>query len=212
MLLNPKGGCGKSTLATNLASYYADAGHYVVLADFDRQGSSMDWLSMRPEDRPKIHGFLVEDDDFLVPHGPGYLIMDAPAATHGKTLSRHIKKAHTVIIPVLPSPMDIRATARFIQELLVIGRISRERTRIAVVANRVREHTLIYQSLRKFLSSLGIPFLATIRDSQNYIHAAERGLGIFELPPSLVRKDLEQWQAVIDWLGSVDSLPIEKKR
>ena len=143
IILNPKGGCGKSTIATNLASYFALQGEHVAIADFDPQRSSLDWLAVRPSERPKIHGFAVEDsDELMIPLGSGYLIMDAPAGIHGKEMARLVKKGHTILIPVLPSPIDMRATARFIEELLLVGRVEREKTRIAVLANRVREHTI----------------------------------------------------------------------
>jgi chromosome partitioning protein len=212
MVLNPKGGSGKSTLATNIASYYAVAGERVSLVDFDLQSSSLDWLAVRPQGAAPITALKAKDDELLLPHGKGYLVMDVPAGIHGKALKRYLKLTQTVVIPVLPSPMDIRATARFIEELLLVGRVSRERTRIAVVANRVREHTLIYHTLERFLGALQIPFLTTLRDSQNYIRAAERGVGIFELPPSLAARDIEQWQPLIRWLESSKSLPLQKRK
>jgi chromosome partitioning protein len=212
MVLNPKGGCGKSTLATNLASYYASAGERVTLVDFDTQSSSLDWLAVRPATLAPIGACQASEGELLLPHGNGYLIMDLPAGIHGKALKPYLKLAQSVIIPVLPSPMDMRATARFIQELLLVGRVSRERIRIAVVANRVREHTLIYQSLERFLYSLKIPFLTSLRDSQNYIRAAENGVGIFELPPSQAGHDVEQWQPIVTWLASRDSMPLKKAR
>ncbi len=203
MVLNPKGGCGKTTLATNLASFLALQGGKVAMADFDPQGSSIDWLAVRPAERPTIyHVSLDEDKDkLLLPLGMDYVVMDAPAAVHGKDLKRHVKRAQTLLIPVLPSPIDIRAAARFVEELLLVGRVSRQETRIAVVANRVKEHTLIYHTLQRFLNSLDIPFLTTLRDSQNYIRAAERGLGVCELPPALATPDVEQWQPILKWLG-----------
>lgn len=211
MLLNPKGGCGKSTLATSLASYYAMAGGPVTLVDFDRQGSSLDWLKQRPAERPPIHGVAAEDenDQRLLPLASGTLILDVPAAVHGKVLKRYVKLAHTVLIPVLPSPVDIRATARFVQDLLLLGRVSRDKTRVAVVANRVREQTRVFQALQRFLDALAIPFVASLRDSQNYIRAMERGLGIFELPPSQAEKDLAQWEPLLAWLASPESRPVK---
>ena len=205
-------GCGKSTLATNLASYYALNGEPVYLVDFDVQGSSMDWLAARPESAKRIHGVLADDKEFLIPLGNGVMIMDAPAAVHGKRLKQYVKRAQTLLIPVLPSPMDMRATARFIEELLLVGRVSREKTRIAVLANRVREQTLIYHSLERFLDRLGIPFLTSLRDTQNYIRAAEQGLGIFEMPAYEVRQDLEQWQPLLKWLQSKAGMPRKDKR
>jgi chromosome partitioning protein len=209
MVLNPKGGSGKSTLATNLASYYATAGEQVSLVDFDAQSSSLDWLAVRPKTLPAIGACSARGGELLLPHGNGYLILDLPAGLHGKALKPYVKLAQSVIIPVLPSPLDIRATTRFIEELLLLGRVSRERTRIAVVANRVREHTLVYHALERFLSSLKIPFLTSLRDSQNYIRAAELGVGIFELPASLVERDIAQWQPIVEWLASNNSLPLK---
>lgn len=210
MVLNPKGGCGKSTIATNLASYYAGRGKSTYLIDFDLQGSSMDWLDARPESAPLIQGVLADDKEFLIPHGGGVMIMDAPAGVHGKQLKQYVKRAQTLLIPVLPSPMDMRATARFVEELLLVGRVSRDKTRIAVVANRVREQTRIYHSLERFLDSLSIPFITSLRDTQNYIRAAQQGMGIFELAPHEVKHDLEQWQPLLEWLDSSASMPGKK--
>ncbi len=214
MVLNPKGGCGKTTVATNLASYFAVGGETVALADFDAQGSALDWLEIRPDDRPPIHGLAVESekDKLMLPLSKGYLVMDAPAATHGNVMKRYVKRAHAIIIPVLPSPFDIRATTHFIHDLLLVGRISREKTQVAVVANRVRENTRIYQSLRRFLDSLEIPFVATLRDSQAYIRAADQGLGIFELPPSRTGAEVEHWEPLIGWLEGQASRPRQKKK
>jgi chromosome partitioning protein len=118
-----------------------------------------------------------------------------------------VKRAETIIIPVLPSPIDIRAASHFIRDLLLVGKVSRKQTRIAVVANRVRENTRVYHTLEKFLTSLKIPFVTTLRDTQNYIRAEERGLGIFELAPSSVAQDVEQWEPLLKWLRSKRSLP-----
>ena len=229
MLLNAKGGCGKSTLATNLASYYAAQGKAVVIADFDRQGSAMEWLEARPQDRPPIRGIAAWRDPLRVPRSTDYVIMDVPAAAHGADLTALVRRAHTLIIPVLPSPTDIRAAAHFIHEMLLVGKIVRDETRVAVVANRVRENssiqntvenvlnsmsisystlnTQIYRNLERFLSRLKIPFVATLRESQNYLVADARGLGIFDLTRSQVARDIEQWEPMLKWLDSKRSIP-----
>lgn len=209
MLLNPKGGCGKSTLSTNLASYYATHGQYVTLADLDPQGSSLDWLQARSPDRPAIHGIAAWKEPLRVPKQCDVVLLDAPAGTHGKALSALIRRTETLLVPVLPSPIDIRAAGHFIQELLASGRVQSDKTRIALVANRVREYTLIFHELEVFLKHLKVPFIASLRDTQNYIHAAARGLGIFELAPSLVQQDVEQWQPLLRWLRSKRSLARE---
>lgn len=208
MVLNAKGGCGKSTLATNLASYYANKGLPVALADYDPQGSSMAWLAARPPERPEIHGIAAWEDAARPPRDTERLIIDAPARIHGKELKDFVKRAQTVIIPVLPSPIDMRAATDFIKDLLSVGKVSRDETKLAVVANRVRESTLAFQSLNEFLSGVGIPFIAILRDSQNYIRAAERGLGIFELPPYMAEHDMEQWEPLVRWLNSKRSMPV----
>lgn len=229
MLLNAKGGCGKSTLATNLASYYAAQGKSVVIADFDRQGSSMEWLEARPQDRPPIRGIAAWRDPLRVPRSTDYVIMDVPAGAHGAELTALVRRAQTVIIPVLPSPTDIRAAAHFIHEALLVGKIVRDETRLAVVANRVRENsslqntmesvlnsmnlsystlnTQIYHNLQRFLSRLRIPFIATLRESQNYLVSDARGLGIFDLNRSQVTRDVEQWEPLLKWLESKRSIP-----
>ena len=207
MTLNPKGGCGKSTLATNLASFFASAGNSVALADLDTQRSSLEWLDARAEEYPAVTAVDGCNGALRVPRACDMLVLDAPAAVHGKDLTALVKKAETIVIPVLPSPMDMRACAHFITELLTSGKVSRQQTKLAVVANRVRDTTVIYHSLEAFLRQLSIPFIATLRDSQNYIRAAERGLGIFELAPSLAANDLEQWKPLLRWLKSKRSRP-----
>ncbi|MDZ7661550.1 ParA family protein [Thiohalophilus sp.] len=203
MVLNAKGGCGKSTIATNLASYYAyELEKQVALADFDPQGSSMAWLKVRPANYPQIHGIDATREAVRVPAESEVVIMDAPARVQGKELTRLVRRAETIIVPVLPSPIDIRAAADFMKELLTTGKVSRKETRVAVVANRVRENTLIYQSLQAFLKSLRIPFVTSLRDTQNYIRAEERGVGIFEMAPSQVWWDREQWEPLVRWLRS----------
>lgn len=207
MVMNAKGGCGKTTIATNLAGYLADKGKQVVLADYDPQGSSMDWLKARSDKFNEIHGMVGYEGKLLIPRCTEYLIMDAPAAVHGKDLTPLIRRVQSLIIPVLPSPIDIRAVAHFIEELLLVGKVNREQVKLAVVANRVRENTLIYHTLEKFLRRLGIPRIATLRDSQNYIRSTEKGCSIFEMAPSLMAPDVDQWRSLTRWVNSKRSIP-----
>ncbi len=206
MVINAKGGCGKTTLATNLAGFYANKGNAVAIADFDPQGSSLDWLKARPENRAEILGIDAGDGSFRSPRNIDILILDVPAAVHGKTLTALVRRAESLVIPVLPSPIDMRAAAHFIQELLLVGKVNRDEVKLAVVANRVKENTLIFHSLEKFLKRLKIPRIATLRDTQNYIRAAERGISIFEMAPSAVQQDLDQWKSLTRWLNSKRSI------
>ncbi len=208
MVLNAKGGCGKSTISTNLASYFAvERGQKVVIVDFDPQGSSMAWLKARGDREPLIQGLPAWEKNVRIPKSVDVVILDTPARVQGQELSQLVRRVETIIVPVLPSPIDMRAAADFMKALLLNGKISRKQTRLAVVANRVRENTLIYQSLQAFLKALKIPFLTSLRDTQNYIRAEDQGIGIFEMPPSQVWQDREQWEPLLRWLRSKRSLP-----
>ncbi len=208
MVLNAKGGCGKSTIATNLASYYAwEKEQNVVLADYDPQGSSMAWLAARGEEWPEIKGIAAWKDPVKVPKDTDVVIMDAPARVHGKELTQLIRKVETILFPVLPSPIDMRAAADYMQELKANSRVANKQVKIGVVANRVRENTIIFQELFEFLGKLKLPYVATLRDTQNYIRAEQRGVGIYEMAPSQVWQDIEDWEPLVKWLNSKRSRP-----
>ena len=201
MVINAKGGSGKSTIATNLASYYATQNASVLLADYDPQESSMDWLSARPVGRPAIKGVAAHTDVVRPSRGTDVVICDVPAAVHGNTLNQLAKKADTFIVPILPSPIDIRAAAKFIKELKAATPVSRKQTKIGVVANRARGNTNIFLELDDFLSELrGVNYVTALRETQNYIRAADKGVGIFEFAPGATAVDREEWQPLIKWL------------
>ena len=208
MVMNAKGGCGKSTLATNIASYFAVAGQRVALADFDPQRSSLDWVEARPADRPEVLGLAAYEDGLKhLPRTMEYVIIDAPARSHGPELTALVKRAETIIVPVMPSGIDMRASERFIEELRGVGKVERKQARIAVVANRFRDNTLIFDELDADLRKIGVPYVATLREAQNYIRAYSRGIGVFELPEYLAWPDWEQWGPLLDWLKSRASHP-----
>jgi len=207
LVLNPKGGCGKTTLAVNIASFYANQAKSVVLADFDPQGSTMEWLQARSEKYPQILGIPAWKNELRLPKDADYLVIEAPVAVRGMDVTGLLQRTQSVVLPVLPSPIDIRAAAHFIHDILLNGRVSRNKIRLAVVANRVRENTLVYQKLQRFLKRLDIPCIATLRDTQNYIRAANKGVGIFEMAPSMVCQDLEQWKSLTRWLNSKRGMP-----
>jgi len=208
MVMNAKGGCGKSTLATNIACHFANEGYKVALADYDPQRTSLDWLEIRPDDLPKITGIAAFDDGIrAVPRDTEVLVIDAPARTHGSEMNELVRRAETIIVPVMPSPIDMKAAAHFLGELLELGKVQREQARLAVIANRVRENTLLFDELDTYLGKLKVPYLTALRQSTNYLRAYQRGMGVFELPEYLARPDWEQWAPVTKWLGSKKSQP-----
>ncbi len=208
MVLNPKGGCGKSTLATNIASYYATEGASVGLADYDPQRSSLDWLERRPDNRPKIISIAgFESGMRRAPRNLDVVVIDAPARSHGKELTDLVKNAETIVVPVLPSTIDMQATATFVTEFRDVGKIKAKRAKIATVANRVRDNTLIWDELDAYLTKTRVPYVAALRDAQNYVRAYSRGLGIFELPEYLAWPDWDEWEPLISWLRSKRSRP-----
>jgi chromosome partitioning protein len=209
MVLNSKGGSGKSTVATNLASYYASQGNKVILVDLDPQASSLDWLASRPSGRGSISGIDGAAGRYRLPRNADYVIYDTPAAVQGAELSALLRRAQSIIIPVLPSPIDMRAATPFIKKVLDNNRVARKEARVALIANRCRENYNIYHQLDSYLRKVRkAPFISVLRETQNYVRAAERGLGIFELPPYAVRKDLDQWDPIIRWLNSKRSQPV----
>jgi len=208
VVLNPKGGSGKTTISTNLAACLAAAGHVTALMDFDPQGSSTRWLSKRPAELPTIHGIAAaklgmqatRSWQLRAPGGTDYVVVDTPAAIPSHQLVEFTRDAEVVLIPVGPSDIDIHAASRFIADLLLIAKVDRRAGKVGVIANRVRERTVAYPRLMKFLQRLSIPQVTVLRDSQNYIHATEAGMGIHDFKPYRVEKDLAQWQPLLRWV------------
>ncbi len=212
VILNSKGGCGKTTLATNLAAYYAHHGFKTALLDYDPQGSATFWLSKRPSTRAKIqaipaykYSHSVTRSWFLrVEPNTERIIVDSPAGLEMSGFQQLLDKADAILIPVLPSDIDIHAASHCIADLLLVAKQHRRRQRIAVIANRVRKNLLVYQKLERFLKSLGIPFVTTLRDTTLYVQAADQGLGMHELHSYRNRDDLDSWQHLITWLDQLE--------
>ena len=199
VVANPKGGVGKSTLATNIAGLYARQGHGVMLGDVDRQQSSRQWLALRPEAAPKIQSWdLVGESTFKAPKGVTHMVLDTPAGLHGKLLDAVLRVAERIVIPLQPSLFDIQATHDFVNRLREHKRSGD--VKIGVVGMRVKEHTIANEQLHQFLPELKAPVLGYLRDTQNYVHMAARGLTLWDVTPSRVERDLEQWKPLVAWL------------
>ena len=199
VVANPKGGVGKSTLATNVAGYFASQGHAVMLGDVDRQQSSRLWLGLRPEVARPIGTWDVTADLIVKPpKGTTHVVLDTPAGLHGWRFNDVIKLADKIIVPLQPSVFDIFATRAFLDQLAEHRHA--EKLRVGLVGMRVDSRTIAADKLREFVDSLSVPVLGMLRDTQNYIHLAARGLTLFDVAPSRVEKDLEQWESICHWL------------
>jgi chromosome partitioning protein len=199
VVANPKGGVGKSTLSTNVAGYFASQGHSVMLGDADRQQSSALWLKLRPEAARPIATWNISHDLIArPPRDTSHVVLDTPAGLHGWRFKDVLKLADKVLVPLQPSIFDIYATRAFLDELAETRHA--DQLDIGIVGMRVDARTIAADKLHEFVDSLGLPVLGDLRDTQNYIHLAARGLTVFDVSPSRVEKDLQQWRGICDWL------------
>jgi chromosome partitioning protein len=201
VVANPKGGVGKSTLATHIAGCWARAGHAVMLGDVDRQQSSRLWLRLRPEAARPIATWEAGPDLIVKPpKGTTHVVLDTPGGLHGWRFKDVIKLADKVVVPLQASIFDMYATRAFIDELL--EQRKGERPQIGVVGMRVHERTIAFDKLTEFVQGLGLPVLGHLRETQNYVHLAARGLTVFDVAPGRVEKDLAQWEPIARWLDA----------
>jgi chromosome partitioning protein len=207
--MNTKGGCGKTTVATNLASYCASQGYATALFDYDRQASSTRWLKQRQPGRAPIHGVAAFEPprqgvtrawQMRVPDNTRYIVVDTPAGYALVDIEDRVAEADVILIPVLPSFIDIHSTADFVQELMLVGRARAHNTRLAIITNRTRLRTKALDKLEHFLQGMDIPVITRIRDTQHYVNAVEQGLGIHELGERDTFKDVASWATLLDWL------------
>ncbi len=199
VVANPKGGVGKSTLSTHVAGYFAAQGHAVMLGDADRQQSARLWLQLRPPAARPIRTWEVSHDLIArPPRDTSHVVLDTPAGLHGWRFKDVMRMADKVLVPLQPSIFDIYATRAFLDE--IAGFRNADKLKIGIVGMRVDARTIAADKLQEFVSGLGLPVLGYLRDTQNYIHLAARGLTLFDVAPGRVEKDLLQWQGICDWL------------
>lgn len=210
LVLNPKGGSGKTTVATNLASIYALRKPPPTLIDCDPQGFCMRWLEKRAASASVIHGIAAPDakpadvlsEETEVPEESKQLIFDLPAGIPLDSLYAYTHLADSILIPIAPSAIDVHAATRLIAELLLDVQLDRRDNKLAIIANRVRTNTRSFQMLKRFFSSLDIPVISVLRDSQSYVAASSEGIGICEMPLYRVKDELIAWKAILAWLDA----------
>jgi chromosome partitioning protein len=208
LVINPKGGSGKTTIAINLATCFAAENIPTTLMDYDPQASSLTWLRSRAANAPTIHGAngapekygRLRSFEMYVPPHTQQLIIDAPAGASGLLLQEMVERAHCVVVPVVPSVIDIRATESFIRDLMGAARVRSGDARVGIVANKVRVSMPAYQPFLRFLDALQIKLLTRLLDSDMYLKAAESGVGIFEMDPGQTAVERRQFMPIADWV------------
>ncbi|MES2940187.1 MAG: ParA family protein [Pseudomonadota bacterium] len=207
-VVNRKGGSGKSTFAAHVAAWCARQGHAVMLGDVDRQQSSRGWLRRRPAELPAIAPWAMDQKQVLrVPTGITHVVLDTPGGLHGFELARIVMFADAIVMPVCPSVFDRESAAACHAELATLPRIASGRCKVASVGMRVDGRTRHGEVLRQWSDDLGMPFLGVLRETQLYVRALERGLTVFDLPPSKATADLAQWEPILDWLQPLMQAP-----
>jgi chromosome partitioning protein len=211
LVANPKGGAGKSTLSTNLAGLLAwrglSSGARVLLGDVDRQQSSRFWIERRPAELPKVESWLLDAGSKAVkpPRGTTHVVLDTPAGLHGDRLKECIRMADRILVPVQPSMFDIMATQDFFDELAHMK--AARGIEVGLVGMRMHERTHAADEFHRYIEGTGLPLIGTLRDTQNYVHLAAHGMTLFDVTPSRVARDLEQWVSIETWLGATQLAP-----
>lgn len=201
-VVNPKGGVGKTTLATNLAGYYASSENRTMLGDFDRQQSARAWLDLRPAGVKPIASWEMNGSIARPPRGVTHVVLDTPAQITGKRLSEVVRVADRIVVPLQPSMFDVLATRQFLEELeAAFGDRARFRSTVGIVGMRVDTRTRAAEQLARFVTGVGLPVAGYLRDTQNYVHLAAHGLTVFDVPSQRVEKDRATWEPLLQWLG-----------
>ncbi|MBM3115880.1 ParA family protein [Jeongeupia naejangsanensis] len=196
LVANPKGGSGKTTVAIQLATWFAWQRRPVVLADLDRQQSALRWLALRPDTFPAIRG-----RDEIVDRLPtdAVQVVDSPAGLHGKLFDAALQAADRIVVPMQPAAFDRWASADFFARLAEEKRVRKGKVEIALLGMRVNARTQTARDFSAFVDEAGLPLLATIRDTQLYVQLQPRGLALFDLPRLRFERDCEQWQPLLNW-------------
>lgn len=200
-VVNPKGGVGKTTLATNLAGYFASNAQRTMLGDFDAQQSAKSWLGLRPAQAAEIGTWEIDGGIARPPRGVTHVVLDTPAQIEGRRLAEVVRVADRIVVPLQPSMFDALATARFLADLREgFPRTRRFERTVTVVGMRVDPRTRAADQLARFLAGLDIPVSGYLRDTQNYVHLAAHGLTLFDVPAQRVDRDRATWEPLLHWL------------
>jgi chromosome partitioning protein len=201
LVANPKGGSGKTTLATNVAGWLAGKRQHAALQDLDPQRSSAEWLSRRPELFPRIAAAPASAKSRDVKEsGAQWLVVDTPAGLHGEDLRDAVRRADVMLVPLTPSAFDMAATRHFLEAIHDYKAVRKGELAIGIVAMRVDARTRSAVELDEFLKAFDVPLVTHLRDTQVYVHCARDGASVFDLPRSRGEQDWEQWKPLTRWI------------
>ena len=202
LVASSKGGCGKSTVVTQLASYWAQLGQRTTIIDADRQGSSFRWAALRPDSVPGVLALEGGRRSLQkIPQDTQQLLIDTPAGAGERELEPYLELADVLIVPVLPSSFDLHATLGFLDELLTIPRIKRGKLPVALVGNRLKPWTHASQdAIAELSENAPFPVVAQLRDSQAYVLLSALGKGIFDYQSEQVRNHQQDWKPLLRWI------------
>ena len=220
VVINSKGGSGKTTVSVNLAASLAACGERTALLDLDPQGSSMRWLKQRPKDLPPISGIagfrsdsnLTRSFQLTPPADTTALVLDTPAGLDRRGLEAATRGADAILMPVMSSDIDIHAATHCIADLLLGSKTQSRSRNFGIIANRVKPNTRGGRRLGRFLENFDIPVVATLRDSVNYTRSAETGQGLIDLPRWQVQKDLRVWDGILEWMNAIEQSSRESSK
>ena len=199
LVANPKGGAGKTTLATNLAGHFANENKKVTLCDLDRQQSALRWMAFRDQALAPVTGYFAGNQLVLnMPKEADWVVLDAPAGLQGYKLADYLREVDKVLVPLVPSIFDMAATEDFLNSIR--NDMRGRRNSVGIVAMRVDPRTKAAAMLEEFLKHFDIPIVAYLRNTQNYVNVAAAGMTIFDPPRSRHRRDVEQWSQLVKWL------------
>lgn len=200
LVANPKGGAGKTTLATNLSGAFANQGKRVTLCDLDRQQSSLRWMAFRDTELPPVTGYFAANQIVLnLPQEADWVVLDAPAGLQGYKLSDYLRVVDKVVVPLVPSVFDMAATEDFLNSIR--NEMRGRRSSIGIVAMRVDPRTKAAGMLQEFIKHFDIPIVTYLRNTQNYVNVASGGMTVFDPPRAKHRRDVEQWAPLMEWLN-----------
>jgi chromosome partitioning protein len=202
-VVNPKGGVGKTTLATNIAGYFATQGFATMLGDADEQQSARQWLKLRAPGLAPIQTWDIQGSLARPPKGVTHVVIDTPAAIKGRVLTDVVKGSEKILVPLAPSMFDVMATQAFLVELREHFKSPKEMAqKVGIVGMRVDVRTKAAEQLARFVTQVGFPIAGYLRDTQNYVHLAAHGLTVFDVPSARVEQDRQTWTPILAWLNN----------